>query len=671
MNTKEKRKGKFTGKIGNKLFLTFILLSVVPILVLGLGSYNKSYDLFEQKFKTDSMQNIEAVNISIDNYFQGMQRQVSMLSKNINVTDIEEKQEYAPFLCNLLKEVKESNEDAISLYMGTASKKMYSYPKQDNGKDYDPTTRPWYEKAVQNKGKVAISDVYVDPAIKKTMVSISKAVEKDGKLVGVVAMDLDLEKFSDDLSNIKVGDNGYLYIADKKGVIIAHKDKDKIGKDELGKQEYWNKISQNNTGFEEINVDNKKVYNTFSTNGLAQWKVVASVDKSELLKDTNVIKLLTFVFVIVCSLISVIVSIWFSKGISNNVKNLKNAFAKVSQGDFSEYIHTKSKDEFKELADNFNIMQDNVSALIKNVEVSSKEVLESSSVLEEMSKQTAVAVEQVSLTVEEISKGTVEQAKNSEIGVNNINSLAEKIDSISSTTGEISTISSQANELSHRGLDMIVEINKKSEGTKSATYEVGKITSEVDSSTKKIGIIIGTITEITEQTNLLALNAAIEAARAGEAGKGFSVVAEEIRKLAEKSRESAKEIENILSEIQSKSGLAVKSVESTEKIVISQQEAVHKAEEIFDKILSSVELLNNKIKVIVSSINVVDDYKKNVVEEITNISAVSEETAASTEEVSASTQEINANTDSYMNYASKLKELAEKLKYEIEKFKLK
>ncbi|MCT8976551.1 methyl-accepting chemotaxis protein [Clostridium sp. CX1] len=661
-----------TRKIGTKIFIALIAICIIPMLLLGLVSYNQAYSILDNKFKITTEQTLTEVNRGLDNYFEAMSKQIVMLSNNMDLKEIEAKPEFESFARYLLQNVKESNEEIFTVYYGTETRKTITYPEVALPADFNPTTRPWYADAVKNKGKLIFSEAYKDAATGNIIISISKAVEKDGQLVGVVSMDLNLDKLSQQLSGIRIGKEGYVFIADSKGTALAHLDKKLVGTDVVSKQSFWSEVKSKEKGFVEYKYteDNSNKFASYTTNKKTGWKIVASMKESELLGDTNIIRNLTFLFIFAAGIFSIIIAIFISKGISKNVLKLKGSFERAADGDLTTRVIINSKDEFLELGNSFNAMMENISALTKNVEESSKVVLETSSILNAMTEEVSASINGVSQAMEEISKGTVEQARNAEQGALQINELASRIEVITESTKEMDSISSETNSLSNKGLEMVDTLVEKSSNTKLSTFEVNEIVKEVDISTEAISSITETITQITEQTNLLALNAAIEAARAGEAGRGFSVVAEEIRKLAERSRDSAKEISDIIGKIQGKSKSAVDAINRAEEFVQDQELAVEQTRVIFTEILKSINSLIDKVSEIRLSTVEMNDRKEEIVQEITNVSSISEETAAGTEEVSASAEEISATMDDFIEYAGKLKDLSSKLELELKSFKL-
>ena len=328
-----------------------------------------------------------------------------------------------------------------------------------------------------------------------------------------------------------------------------------------------------------------KKFGVYETNKLTGWKLVATLDESELSSDTKSILQTTFLIILIMGLISIVVSLLLSKGIAHNIKKLKEVFAKASNGDLTVSITASTKDEFKDLAKSFNSMMKNMSGIMNNVTKSSKTVLETSTTLASMSEEVTASISEVATAIEQVSIGATQQAQNAQDGASAMDDLSNRLDKISVNSNEMDKISSDTKKLGSKGLSMIDTLIEKSNKTKSSTSEVNNIVQDMNESTKQINAISETLVNITAQTNLLSLNASIESARAGEAGKGFAVVAEEIRKLAEQSKNSTEEIKGIIASIQKKSDTAVKAIKSTETVVNEQDLAVGQTKEIFSEIL--------------------------------------------------------------------------------------
>ncbi|MBZ9636684.1 methyl-accepting chemotaxis protein [Clostridium sp. FP1] len=655
--------------IRTKLIISLVGICVIPLIITGFGSYNQSKSILSKKLTVTSSQTLTEINNGLVDYFNGFSNMVLMASSNYDFVNVDTGNN-AKYIPDILKGVKESNKDILCMYYGTASGKFDTYPNDKMPKGYDATTRPWYKQALDHKGQIVITPAYKDNGTGNTVVTLAGTVEKNGQVVGVVAIDLTLATLAQRISTKKVGSTGYVFISDVSGNILAHPQKELINTNAASKLSFWNKAKSENSGFVNYKDNGTKKFGVYQANALTGWKLVATLDESELSSDTKSILQTTFLMILVMGIISVFMSLLLSKGISNNILKLKEVFAKASNGDLTVSINASTKDEFNDLAISFNLMIKNISDLMHSVTNSSKTVLLTSTSLTNMSEGVTASISEVASAIEEVSVGATHQAQNAQNGASQIDDLSNRIDKISVSSNEMDKISSNTKDLGSKGLLMVNTLIEKSNKTKIATSEVNNIMQDMNESTKQINAISETIANITAQTNLLSLNASIESARAGEAGRGFAVVADEIRKLADQSKSSTEEIKAIIASIQKKSDIAVNAIKSTETVVNEQDLAVVKTQEIFSEILKSIEVMITKVDEVKISIIDINEKKQSTVLEIENISAISEQTAASSEQVTASTEEITATMEEFTKHSSELQMLAEQLGAEINKFKI-
>jgi methyl-accepting chemotaxis protein len=664
------KKLNLTG-IRTKLIISFMSICLIPLLALGAAAYFQSKSILENKFEVSSQQTLGEINRGVDYHFETFIHPILMLSNNINFTEADIVDSRINFAKQAIKDLKDSDEDIFSVYYGTESGKFIIYPEGDMGKDFDHKVRPWYKASLEKKGQVVMSEPFKDARTGTLVVSVSKTVEKDGKVVGVVSMNISLVNMSKSLSQIKIGDAGYVFITDPKGVILFHPKSELIGTDTPSKLGFWKEVQANKSGFTSYVYEGQDKYASYVTNETTGWKMIAAMDKVEIAKDVSSIGNLLGIIVLAVAFIAVFVAYILSKAMSSNALKLNGAFNMAANGDLTVSVDIKSKDEFGSLGQNFNNMMKNMLAMMLEVEVSSKTVLETATSVASMSEETTASIGQVTHAIDEIAQGASETAQSSQDGAVEINDLSEKVDKITTSTEDMGLISEEAQKLSTKGLEMVKMLGEKSNKTRVSTSQVSSIVKDMNVSTEKINTISDSISQITEQTNLLSLNASIEAARAGEAGRGFAVVADEIRKLAEQSKKSTEEIKKIVDTIKAKSSTAVMAMEETEVTVQDQENAVHQTQEIFNEIISAIVLLAQRIEAIKLDTIDVHSKKEKVVQQIESISSISEETASATEEVSASAQQINDTMEEVTKLVEELQRLSEKLQTGVSSFKIK
>lgn len=655
--------------IRTKLIISLVSICIIPLIILGIGSYRQSKSILNNKLTVTSTQTLTEINNGLSNYLNGFSNMLSLTSNNYNFINVDTGNNIN-YIPDLLKGVTESNKDILDISYGTSTGKFNTYPNATMSPGYDATKSSWYKQALEHKGQVIITPEYIDDGTKKNIITLAKTVEKNGEVVGVVEIDLTLNTLAEQISTKKLGNTGYVFVSETSGKVLAHPVKKLINTYTASKLPFWNDAKSQNSGFVNYDDNGSKKFGVYQTNELTGWKLVATLDQSELSNDTKSIIHTTLLIILIMGLISVVMSLLLSKGIAYNIHNLKDVFAKASNGDLTVSIKASTKDEFEDLAISFNSMMKNISGIMNNVTNSSKTVAETSTTLASLSEEVTVSIGEVSSAIEQVSIGATQQAQNAQDGALAMDDLSNRLDKISNNSNEMDKISTGTKDLGTKGLSMMDTLIEKSNKTKSSTKEVNEIIQDMNESTKQINAISETLVSITEQTSLLSLNASIESARAGEAGKGFAVVAGEIRKLAEQSKNSTEDIKGIIANIQKKSNTAVEAIKSTETVVDEQELAVGETKNIFSEILKSINIMITKVEETKISIVDVNEKKQSTVLEIENISSISEQTAAASEQVSASTEEITATMEEFAKHSSELQALSEKLDNEIKKFKI-
>jgi methyl-accepting chemotaxis protein len=492
----------------------------------------------------------------------------------------------------------------------------------------------------KSSGKETLLNPYIYKLdnVDTLMAGLVVPIKIDNKFVGAIGIDFKLDQLQSMMAEFTLYDTGKATIYSNNGAFVTSHVKEQMGKK-------MSEVSQASTVSSIMNsIKEGKVYES-SDNGLyslftpinigrtdTPWSVGISIPMKEITAESNQMLYATITAGVLAMILLGVVVVWLTQAIVRPITASIKIGEAMAQGDFTQDVpklYVKRKDEIGVLARVFQTITDSMRDMLGQVNLSTAQV--------------AAATQQISASAEQLASGSNTQAESAQ----NINELFKEL---SAGINSVATSAEQASELASRTSVIAVEGGKVVQQSIDGMNVVNQQMSRLAEDSHKIGEIIDVIDEIAEQTNLLALNAAIEAARAGEQGRGFAVVADEVRKLAERSGQATKQIATIIKGMQVNTEQSVKAVADG---VLSSQ----KTGEAFESIISMVNESTGKV---------------------TEIAAASEEQAAqssevlsSIESISATTQEAAASSEETASTAQSLAHLAENLNHTVTRFKIK
>ncbi|TYP73205.1 methyl-accepting chemotaxis protein [Paenibacillus methanolicus] len=393
--------------------------------------------------------------------------------------------------------------------------------------------------------------------------------------------------------------------------------------------------------------------------------------KSEITTKNKQVELANYSLVGIAILLSLAIAFLLSRYMLSRTAKLMQSAGAVAQGNLdAEPLAFKGKDELAELAAAFNTMTQSLRSVIGSADSVSLQVAASSAQLQASAEQTSQATEYIASVMQDITDGTQRQAEQVGENMNIITHLSEKVRAIASNGETVLRTVTHTSNTAMQGKHDLTNAIRQVRIIESSTDKLSGVIEELKQQAQQIGQAIQLITNIAKQTDLLALNAAIEAARAGEQGRGFSVVAQEVRKLAEQSRISADQIHGLVAGIQREASVAASEMENGTFEVQKGIQLIEVAGDSFEGIIALIRQVEEDVQGVTESTADILAGTESVVDGITVISAIASENTSGTQSVAASTEQQLASMEEIAASSNSLASLADELKTLIGKFRL-
>ena len=691
---KQKKSGKSSKllSIRNKIVVCF-LVPIVFMVIIGVSAYQKSAEGLSEKFTDSTLQTMrmatENLNMSCDfirseglkyaydddlrKYFLGMFEDNPVDKLNFLTST----------KSNLLS-VQTSN--PFISHMHIIPKKGVNLLSTKLSSGVDGFLDEYKEDVASGEGRRSIpqwidSHPVLDEKVTETEKDYIMAFEMMSQSNNAcVVIDIKPSAITDFMEEIDIGDGSIIGFVTPGGrelvVENVEEGKESVLPEEgnvFSGQEYYTAVMDEavaDAGTAEVDFQGEKYLFIYSHSADIGFTTCALVPMRVVTSQATEIRNMTIGLVILACVIVVIVGIFITAGIENNMRRISRKFGDVAKGDLTVTVSAKGHDEFQDLAGSATNMITNTKKLVNQVsnatgelEVSAQNVGQASELIHEYSQD-------ITRAIGEINEGMEEQSRHAQECVEKTDVLSNEMQEVSRVVERVEKLVDETEGMINKGMEIVQVLGDRAGET---TKMTAKVSDSIESLRKESAIInsfVGTITEITEQTNLLSLNASIEAARAGEAGRGFAVVAEEIRKLADDSAKAAGEIGNNVANITAQTQNSVESASQAKAMVELQTKAVEEVIAVFREMQARMSQLIEGLKDIVVSTEKADGERSAAVAAVKNISDIIEETAGSAETVNDVANKLLSHVEKLSDTANVLDENMEGLKNEISVFKI-
>ena len=653
-----------------------VLAGIVGVIltIVSVTGYFTAYDNLSEAVNEEIVANVNTEREVVDGWLREKAKPVT--SQADLMTDVEKSGlEFDNEDMHMLLSVAASDKDIQEMTRGDEDGMFLPYNSPDETGKTDPRKRPWYAQA-REAGKTVYTEVYTSKSTGDLVVSaVAPFYGENKQFRGAICGDITLNVLKEQVQRIKYRDQGIGYIIEKTGKLLATSGKEQPmseAKDIKGVGEKLDNMFRTGSGyFTYTDADGAEQLLAYTTVPTTGWLIAMAVPTDFVFAPIQRLRIIYGVLIVVGLLLVMGMCLAFAARITKPIVALEGQASQLADGNLRvPQLPVESEDEIGSMTRAFNTMQEHLHDLISKMAATSEQVAAASEELTANAQQSADASVHVAETIGEVSNGMDRQLADIDGAKKNVDAVFIDITAMTEKTKKVTDAAVSTSEAAKQGEMLMKDATTKMAHIETSVMNSADVVRTLGESSQQIGQIVEAISSIADQTNLLALNAAIEAARAGEHGRGFAVVADEVRKLAAESQESAEQIKERILTIQNDTAHAVAAMEEGKTEVQLGAKAIRDVGEQFQDIMGQVNDIRNQIDEISTSVNSVSSGAGNIVDAVDSIDSVSRRTADHTSSISASTEEQSASNEEIAAASQSLAHLASDMQAAINKFKL-
>lgn len=664
--------------IRTRLIVTLLIISLLPVALLGYFSYQQSSGILESETQKLTNQLVGESNKVLDRQLNEIIQVSTMLFTNQTLLDLlraeQSEDQYENYLRQseieeILRNITNARMDIQSVSIVGESGEFFSTGSVTGGSEVELQNEEWFQETLEADGKTVWFPTQYEARFGSGQDQWSYALARSINAIGseqkfVFLIEVRESSLSSLLKDMEMTATGTVRIVDDAGAVVSSLNEDELGKAETS--EAYTFLQDESAG--SVVTDGKLI--SYAPLELAGWYLVVEVPMASLLEQVNRIRTFTFIIVGVSAVAALVVALLIGLQFARPIERMRGVMELAGEGDLTAQAAIKGKSEIAQLNGSYMELIGRFRNFVGRTKQAGEDLNKMAQDLIKQAEQNNVTYREITEATESIAAGADQQAQEAETSAELVNELLSKWRESLGEAEKLEQVMAETLQVSENGQTSVRELQDKNQMTEQEIERLGNNLELLEDRVGEVNNAKNLIDDIMDKTKILALNAAIEAHRAGQDGRGFLVVADEVQRLSQQVLSATNSIGSSIDAIQKAMKSTWNSMKLTNEAMEMQRETVKGTDEAFQSIRVQMDEAQSQLTSVMNTLSLVQQFEQRMSDAIQNISAVAQQSAAATEEVAALAKDQESSSDHLVTQSHSLGEIVQTLEEELAQFKV-